>query len=84
MNADPKEYEKAQVISRMSYKEAIELSHFGAKVIHPKTIKPIQNKQIPLYVRSFLHPESEGTVIQEIDEHLKLPPITLTKKINAC
>ena len=47
MNADPKEYEKAQVISRMSYKEAIELSHFGAKVIHPKTIKPIQNKQIP-------------------------------------
>ena len=83
MNADPKEYEKAQVISRMSYKEAIELSHFGAKVIHPKTIKPIQNKQIPLYVRSFLHPESEGTVIQEIDEHLKLPPIYINKE-NQC
>ncbi len=83
MNADPKEYEKAQVISRMSYKEAIELSHFGAKVIHPKTIKPIQNKQIPLYVKSFLHPESEGTVIQEIDEHLKLPPIYINKE-NQC
>jgi len=79
MNADPKEYEKAQVINRMSYKEAIELSHFGAKVIHPKTIKPIQNKQIPLYVKSFLHPESAGTVIQEIDEHLKLPPIYINK-----
>ena len=83
MNADPKEYEKAQVISRMSYKEAIELSHFGAKVIHPKTIKPIQNKQIPLYVKSFLHPESEGTVIQEIHEHLKLPPIYINKE-NQC
>lgn len=79
MNADPKEYDKAQVISKMSYKEAIELSHFGAKVIHPKTIKPIQNKQIPLYVRSFLHPESSGTIIEEIDEHLKLPPIYINK-----
>ena len=79
MNADPKEYDKAQVISKMSYKEAIELSHFGAKVIHPKTIKPIQNKQIPLYVKSFLHPESSGTIIEEIDEHLKLPPIYINK-----
>lgn len=79
MNADPKEYDKAQVIHKMSYKEAIELSHFGAKVIHPKTIKPIQNKQIPLYVKSFLDPESEGTIIQEIDEQLKLPPIFINK-----
>lgn len=83
MNADPKEYGNAQVISRMSYKEAIELSHFGAKVIHPKTIKPIQNKQIPLYVKSFLHPEYKGTVIQEIDEHLTLPPIYINKE-NQC
>ena len=83
MNADPKEYDKAQVIRKMSYKEAIELSHFGAKVIHPKTIKPIQNKQIPLYVKSFLHPESEGTIIEEIDEQLKLPPIYINKE-NQC
>lgn len=83
MNADPKEYDKARVIPKMSYKEAIELSHFGAKVIHPKTIKPIQNKQIPLYVKSFLHPESEGTIIEEIDELLKLPPIYINKE-NQC
>ena len=83
MNADPKEYANAEVIHRMSYKEAIELSHFGAKVIHPKTIKPIQNKQIPLYVKSFLHPKLAGTVIEEIDEHLNLPPIYINKK-NQC
>ena len=80
MNADPKQYEKAVVIERMSYKEAIELSHFGAKVIHPKTIKPIQNKQIPLHVRSFLFPESAGTVIRDFDERLTLPPIYILKE----
>lgn len=79
MNADPKEYPQAKVIGRMSYKEAIELSHFGAKVIHPKTIKPIQNKRIPLYVKSFLYPEVEGTVIAEVDEPLRLPPILINK-----
>lgn len=79
MNADPKEYDKARVIRKMSYKEAIELSHFGAKVIHPKTIKPVQNKQIPLYVKSFLHPSSDGTVIEEVDEQLELPPIYINK-----
>ena len=80
MNADPKEYAQAEVIHRMSYKEAIELSHFGAKVIHPKTIKPIQNKQIPLYVKSFLFPGTEGTVIQELEERLSLPPIYINKE----
>ena len=83
MNADPKAYEGAEVIGRMSYKEAIELSHFGAKVIHPKTIKPIQNKRIPLYVKSFLRPEAEGTVITEVDEPLRLPPILINKD-NQC
>ena len=75
-----KEYAQAEVIHRMSYKEAIELSHFGAKVIHPKTIKPIQNKQIPLYVKSFLFPGTEGTVIQELEERLSLPPIYINKE----
>ena len=75
MNADPKIYENTEIISKLSYKEAIELSNCGAKVIHPKTIKPLQNKGIPLFVRSFLYPESHGSVIRELDEKLKLPPI---------
>lgn len=79
MNADPKLYENTEIISKLSYKEAIELSNCGAKVIHPKTIKPIQNKGIPLYVRSFLYPESHGSVIRELDEKLKLPPIYIDK-----
>lgn len=79
MNADPKLYENTEIISKMSYKEAIELSNCGAKVIHPKTIKPLQNKGIPLYVRSFLYPESHGSVIRELDEKLKLPPIFIDK-----
>ncbi|MDR1274152.1 MAG: aspartate kinase, partial [Odoribacteraceae bacterium] len=79
MNADPKEYAKAAVIGQMSYKEAIELSHFGAKVIHPKTIKPIQNRHIPLHVRSFLFPGSSGTVIRDFDEWIALPPIYINK-----
>ncbi len=79
MNADPKLYENTEIISKLSYKEAIELSNCGAKVIHPKTIKPLQNKGIPLYVRSFLYPESHGSVIRELDEKLKLPPIYIDK-----
>ncbi|WP_251621042.1 aspartate kinase [Odoribacter lunatus] len=79
MSADPKIYQDTKIISRLSYKEAIELSHCGAKVIHPKTIKPIQNKKIPLYVKSFLHPEAPGSVIREFDEKLKLPPIYIDK-----
>lgn len=79
MNADPKLYKDTEIISKMSYKEAIELSNCGAKVIHPKTIKPLQNKGIPLYVRSFLYPESHGSVIRKLDERLNLPPIFIDK-----
>lgn len=79
MNADPKYYEQVVIIPKLSYKEAIELSHCGAKVIHPKTIKPIKNKKIPLYVKSFLNPEDHGSVIRELDEKLELPPIYINK-----
>lgn len=79
MSADPKLYDNTEIIPKLSYREAIELSNFGAKVIHPKTIKPIQNKKIPLYVKSFLHPEAPGSVIRELDEKLKLPPIYIDK-----
>jgi len=55
---------KAKKIDKISYKEAIELSYFGASVIHPKTLKPLQNKNIPLRIKSFIDPESSGTIIQ--------------------
>ena len=64
-NADPKSYKEAVLIPELSYYDAIEMTYYGATVIHPKTIKPLQNKKIPLFVKSFLEPESSGTVIRE-------------------
>ncbi len=65
LNADPKYFKDAVLLKRISYREAIELAYYGASVIHPKTIKPLQNKDIPLYVRSFLDHDAEGTVIEK-------------------
>ena len=64
LNADPKWFDNTIKLDSISFREAIELSYYGASVIHPKTIKPLQNKQIPLYVKSFIDPEAEGTIIQ--------------------
>mgnify|MGYP002397981422 CR=1 FL=1 len=64
LNADPKFYKDAQKLDQISYHDAIELAYYGATVIHPKTIKPLENKNIPLYVKSFLKPEASGTVIR--------------------
>lgn len=80
MNADPKLYGDVQIIPVLSYKEAIELSYCGASVIHPKTVKPLQNKNIPLYVRSFVHPDEPGSVINNYTERLDLPPIYINKR----
>jgi aspartate kinase len=82
MNADPKLYQKAQWIKELNYKEVIEMAYYGAQVIHPKTIKPLQNKGIPLYVKSFIHPQEEGTYIhnKKIDD---LPPIIVYKENQA-
>ncbi len=74
LNADPKHFPEASKIDKMSYREAIELSYYGATVIHPKTIKPLENKLIPLYVKSFIHPENEGTVVQKSMEFDALQP----------
>ncbi|MBO4654818.1 MAG: aspartate kinase [Bacteroidales bacterium] len=63
LNADPKFFPEAVKLDRISYEEAIELAYYGASVIHPKTLKPLQNKQIPLYVKPFLHPEESGSRI---------------------
>jgi aspartate kinase len=78
MNADPKQYKDAQWIKELNYQEVIEMAYYGAQVIHPKTIKPLQNKHIPLYVRSFIHPKEEGTCIQSKNTN-NLPPIIVYK-----
>ena len=63
LNADPKFFTDTVKISQIPYNEAIELAYYGASVIHPKTVKPIQNKNIPLYIRSFITPDSEGSSV---------------------
>ncbi len=64
LNADPKYFDNTVKIDQLSYHDAIELAYYGASVIHPKTIKPLHNKKIPLWVKSFLEPKEKGTVIQ--------------------
>ncbi len=64
LNADPKWLSDARKLEEISYREAVEMTFSGAKIIHPKTIKPLQNKNIPLYVKSFLNPGEKGTVIK--------------------
>ncbi|MDC0593648.1 aspartate kinase [Flavobacteriaceae bacterium] len=63
LNADPRVFKKPQLLNKISYTEAIELAFYGASVIHPKTLQPLQKKEIPLYVKSFLNPEGKGTSI---------------------
>ncbi|MFT5057074.1 MAG: aspartate kinase [Pseudoalteromonas distincta] len=67
MNADPRKFENAVLIPKLSYNEAIELAYYGASVIHPKTIQPLKNKKIPLYVKSFLDMNKPGTEVVEND-----------------
>jgi len=68
LNADPKYFKNTKKIEELSYHDAIELTYFGVSVIHPKTIKPLQNKNIPLFVKSFIDPEEKGTVIRDVDK----------------
>lgn len=79
MNADPKQFPEAQVMNELSFNEVIEMAYYGAQVIHPKTIKPLQNKGIPLQVRCFLNPALPGTRIG--NRHVpNLPPVIILKK----
>lgn len=80
LNADPKYFENTQLLSQISYREAIELAYFGASVIHPKTIKPLQNKGIPLFVKSFIAPDEPGTTIQSEGANDHLIPSFIVKK----
>lgn len=63
LNADPRYFKKTKLLKQISYKETIEMAFYGASVIHPKTIQPLQKKEIPLYVKSFVNPLDKGTVI---------------------
>ena len=65
LNADPKCFMPTQLLKEISFREAVELAYYGASVIHPRTIKPLQNKNIPLHIKSFLNPNAEGTRIVE-------------------
>ncbi|HZV68199.1 MAG TPA: aspartate kinase [Saprospiraceae bacterium] len=78
MTADPKRFEKVARLEEISYNEAIEMTYYGAKVIHPKTIKPLQNKDIPLFVRPFDQPSLYGTKISSTETHF-LPPIIVVE-----
>jgi len=80
LSADPKKMDGTVKISALSYREAVEMTHSGAQVIHPKTMKPLHNKRIPLYVKSFLSPDEPGTVIHAIDHKIELPPIFIMKE----
>ncbi len=80
LNADPRWYPKAIKIDELSYWETIELSYYGAQVIHPKTLKPLQNKSIPLYVKSFVNPDGVGTVIRSDVKVKELPPVLVLKQ----
>lgn len=71
LNADPRYFENAALLHTLSYEEAIELSYYGASVIHPKTLQPLQRKEIPLYVKSFLNPKNKGT---KVGKALELSP----------
>ena len=79
LTADPRIFENVTKIDRLSYREAIEMTYYGATVIHPKTIKPLQNKNIPLRVKSFLQPEANGTLITD-DTEANYPPIIIVEK----
>jgi len=79
LNADPKWFENTIKLDQISFKEAIELAYYGASVIHPKTIKPLQNKQIPLFVKSFIDPIAAGTVIQSSMDYDHLVPSFIFK-----
>lgn len=79
MNADPRQFPDAIPIPQLSYAEVIEMAYYGAQVIHPKTIKPLQNKHIPLLVKCFLDPSLPGTLISNTAVH-QLPPVIVLKE----
>ena len=79
LNADPKKFPNAEFIPKLSYREALELAYYGASVIHPKTIQPLQAKNIPLHIKSFIHPNNSGTLITQAGTN-QYPTCTIVKE----
>jgi aspartate kinase len=80
LNADPRHFQDTILLNEISYEEAIELAFYGASVIHPKTLKPLENKLIPLKVRSFLNLENKGTIVKKGIDILPRVPCCILKK----
>lgn len=80
LNADPRVFDETTLLSQISYEEAIEMAFYGASVIHPKTLQPLQNKEIPLLVRSFVNPQEPGTKISKGVDLEPLIPCFIVKK----
>ncbi len=80
LNADPRYFENAILLNQISYREAIELAFYGASVIHPKTLQPLQRKEIPLYVKSFLNPLLAGTSVSKGADLVPQTPCFIVKK----
>lgn len=75
MNADPKKFKEAVKLDELTYTHAIEMAYYGATVIHPKTIQPLQSRHIPLYVKSFVNPEAKGTIVSDGVKEKRIPVI---------
>ncbi|MBP6585990.1 MAG: aspartate kinase, partial [Flavobacterium sp.] len=80
MNADPRYFDNASLLNQISYREAIELAFYGASVIHPKTLQPLQKKEIPLYVKSFINPLLPGTSVSKGEDLVPYMPCFIVKK----
>ena len=80
LNADPRYFENTQLLNQISYEEAIELAFYGASVIHPKTLQPLQRKEIPLYVKSFINPLENGTCVSKGEDIEPCVPCFIVKK----
>ena len=80
LNADPRVFEQTTLLEQISYEEAIEMAFYGASVIHPKTLQPLQNKEIPLLVRSFLNPKQVGTKVSKGVRLVPFIPCFIVKK----
>lgn len=80
LNADPRHFENATLLEQISYREAIELAFYGASVIHPKTLQPLQRKEIPFFVKSFLNPAEKGTSISKGADLIPTLPCYIVKK----
>jgi aspartate kinase len=80
MSGDPRKFQDAVFMDELTYLEAVEMTYYGASVIHPKTIKPIQNKNIPLLVKSFINPEGKGTTVHGATHHIEYPPVRVLKE----